>query len=342
MKDILMKSLFKYKGTRKILYSIIRRKNLEKNKFLLAESSRRKNISIFEFEKLAENIPNGYFHPNGDIQLYGFYHVLLQYIGKKCLPNNIAQEHGFIFSSFVHKHFTFADKILTFSEYREKYIINEYPSKRALKIGPYIHYAEALLNQRNYNDLKEKKGKILLVFPFHSIDGIFSDFDSGEFIEIIEEKRKGFDNVIICLYFKDIQLGRANVYIDKGYSVATAGHINDAFFLSRLKSIIQLSDYIISNGVGSHIAYAIYLNKYIELFRQKTTFCDEDGVENNVNKKSMVDIKKHWDEYELIQDVLFRILNGNAINSDDQEYLNDLFGFKHIKTSNELCHSLNI
>jgi len=342
MKEILMKNLFNYKRTREILYSIIKHKNLKRNNFLLAESSRRKSISIFEFERLAENIPNGYFHPNGDIQLYGFYHALLQYMGKKNLPNNIAQEHGFIFSSFVHKHFTFEDTILTFSDYREKYIIKEYPLKATLKIGPYIHYAKELLSEYEYRDLKEKNGKILLVFPFHSIDGVFSDFDSTEFLEIIEEKRKGFDTVIVCLYFKDIQLGRAKEYVDKGYTVTTAGHVNDAFFLNRLKSIIQLSDYVISNGVGSHIAYSMYLNKSVELFRQKTTFRDEEGQENNANKKAMADISKHWDEYELIQDVLFRILNGEALNNDDQEYLNNLFGVKYIKTSDELCRSLKM
>lgn len=342
MKEILMKNLFNYKETRRILYSIIKYKNSKRNNFLLVESYRRKSISIFEFERLAENIPNGYFHPSGDIQLYGFYHVLLQYIDKKGLPYNIAQEHGFIFSSFVHKHFTFADTILTFSDYREKYISNEYPLKHILKVGPYIHYAKELLAEYEYRDLKEKNGKILLVFPFHSIDGVFSDFDSNEFIEIIEQKRKGFDTVFVCLYFKDIQLGRAKAYADKGYAVITAGHINDAFFLSRLKSIIQLSDYIISNGVGSHIAYGLYLNKKVQLFRQETTFRDEEGQENHLNVRSMTDIGKHWDEYELIQDVIFRILNGDALSNDDQEYLHNLFGFKCIKTGAELCRSLKI
>ena len=340
MKDVLMSKLLNYRGTREVLYSIIKRKNLDKNNFLLKESYRRKDLSLFEFEKLSENIPNGYFHPNGDIQLYGFYHVLLQYIRKKRLPINIAQEHGFIFSSFVHKHFGSADKILTFSNYREKFIRNEYPLKKIIKIGPYIHYANAILNEKNYSDVKQKLGKILLVFPFHSIDGVLSDFDIKEFLKIIEEKRKGFDSVIVCLYFKDIQLGRANEYIEKGYKITTAGHINDACFLNRLKSIIELSDYIISNGVGSHIVYGLYLNKRVELFRQKTIFRDEDGQENNENKLAMVEIGKHWDEYDLIQDVLFAILDGDVLSNENNDYLNDLFGFKYIQTSEELYHSL--
>lgn len=342
MKDILIKQLLKFDGTRRMLFSLLKLRNSRKNDFLLRESFRRKSISIFEYGKLAENIPVGYFLPNGDIQLYGFYHTLLQYVNKKRLPYNIANEHGFIFSSFVHKHFTYYDKILTFSDFREKYLAKIYPSIKILKVGPYIHYAKPLLTEIYHAQLKEELGRILLVFPFHSIDGVLSDFDSEEFLAIIDEKRKGFDTVMVCLYFKDILLGRNKKYIDKGYKVTTAGHINDAFFLNRLKSIIELSDAIISNEVGSYIAYAHYLKKNIQLVRQKTTFCDEEGQENNANKKAMADISEHWDEYELIQDVLFRILNGDAINSDDQEYLNDLFGFKYIKTSDELCRSLNI
>jgi hypothetical protein len=167
-----------------------------------------------------------------------------------------------------------------------------------------------------------------------------SDFDTKEFLKIIEEKRKGFDSVIVCLYFKDIQLGRANEYIEKGYKVTTAGHINDACFLNRLKTIIELSDYIISNGVGSHIAYGLYLNKRVELFRQKTIFRDEDGQENNENKLAMVEIGKHWDEYDLIQNVLFEILNGDVLTNEDNDYLNNLFGFDYIQTNEELYHSL--
>ncbi|MDX6190119.1 hypothetical protein SGQ83_12230 [Flavobacterium sp. Fl-318] len=340
MKEVLLRNLLKHKFTREFLDSFIKIKNHDKNNFLLQESIRRSAISVFEFDKLALNIPPAYFHANGDIQLYGFYHGLLKYINGKNIGYHVANEHGFIFSSFVHKHFLYQDTIITFSDYREKHISKEYPTKKIIKIGPYIHYVDSLLNNDDFKELKIRLGKTLLVFPFHSIDGVISEFDNEELLSVIEERRKDFDTILVCLYFKDIQIGRAKDYIDKGYKVVTAGHSNDAFFLNRLKSIMELSDSIISNEVGSYIAYAVYLKKTIELIRQKTVLSYEKSNENNANAIALIDIRKHWDEYNLMQDKLFKIFDGHILNNSDYEYVTTLFGLNHIKTASELYELL--
>ena len=44
-----------------------------------------------------------------------------------------------------------------------------------------------------------------------------------------------YDNVIICLYWKDVLSGESKFYLNKGYKVVTAGNINDINFLNYKK-----------------------------------------------------------------------------------------------------------
>lgn len=233
----------------------------------------KKKIDLFNYNELAKNIAP-FFYPN-EIQFYGFNQVISKYIGLSNLKSKITNEHGFIFSSFVSEKYIKGDIVFTFSDYREKYLQKKYSDGlNVIKIGPYIHYADSLLSIEEKDKIKKEMGKTLLVFPFHSIDGVLSSFDTDFFIKNIDKYKieKEFDSVLVCLYWKDIQIGRAEKYIQKGYKVTTAGHINDMFFLNRLRSIIELSDFVISNEIGTYIAYCLCLNKKLNYLVKKVNF----------------------------------------------------------------------
>jgi hypothetical protein len=71
------------------------------------------------------------------------------------------------------------------------------------------------------------------------------------------------------MYWKDILNGNHFPYREHGFQVVTAGHRSDSYFLSRLKDIIELSDYTMSNFVGTHIGYCISLGKPHYIIKQK-------------------------------------------------------------------------
>ena len=56
---------------------------------------------------------------------------------------------------------------MTFGKSREDKLINNNPSAKIIKIGPYIHYAQSILKTSEVNLQKKKYGKNMLVFIDH-------------------------------------------------------------------------------------------------------------------------------------------------------------------------------
>ncbi|TPG40092.1 hypothetical protein [Flavobacterium pectinovorum] len=337
MKEKIIKYFLQRSLTRKYLYILLKLKNHKRIQEMGAECNSRRMLGLFEYDKLAKNIAP-FFYPN-EIQFYGFDHVISKYTGLTNLKSIISNEHGFMFSTFVSNHYIKNDVIMTFSDFREEQIKKKYSDEvNVVKIGPYIHYADSLLSLEEKVKIKNEISKTLLVFPFHSIDGVLSSFDTDTFIENIEKYKteNNFDTVLVCLYWKDIQIGRAENYIKKGYRVTTAGHINDRFFLNRLKSIIELSDFVISNEVGTYIAYCLCLNKKIKLINQKSEVVGEQGNENHINRLGFLKIENHMISYYQIQEKLMSILSHENPTTEGLEFVKDFFGLQHLKTASEL------
>jgi hypothetical protein len=191
-----------------------------------------------------------------------------------------------------------------------------------------LYRAEEFLHE------KKKLGKTLLVFPSHSINGLYSVFNINEFIDEILQRSKSFDTTIICLYFHDIQ---KNNYLENykkaGFRIVTAGHIHDFHFLSRLKHIISLSDFTMSNSVGTHIGYCIYLKKPHLLFNQKLTYKHtyNKHIGEFRNKKQSSDLLK---ETEMIRNAFIK--ESHTITNNQFKVAKHFWGFNQIKKSSEL------
>lgn len=342
MKSRILIFFLRFSVTSKMFYFLLKIKHANKLKNIIEECKSRKDLGIFEFENLSRSIENQ-LEPN-EIHFYGFDKVLANFLQKPKLKKDITNEHGFIFSSFVSNYYKPTDIVLTFSDYREKLIKEKYHDKvNILKIGPYIHYADSIFSANEFEKVKKELGKTLLVFPFHSIDGVLSSFNTDTFIEQIDKYKieKNFDNVVVCLYWKDIQIGRAEEYIQKGYKVTTAGHINDMYFLNRLRAIIELADFVISNELGTYIGYCLCLNKEIRLINQKSEFIIEKGKEDHINSKGFVEVEKHLSDYYLLQQKLMHVLASETIKSNDLDFVKDLFGLQYIKSQSELKNILS-
>ena len=250
----------------------------------------RKKLSFFDFNELANPISCSYYHPITENNFYGNAHVL----SNKILINAHSRiEHGLYLGSVVPRRNLAKNTktIITFSNYRKEFI-QELTDREVYCVGPYIQYADYLLSLDEISTLKEKLGKILLVFPSHSIDAIHANFDINEFINFIRDHQLKFDTILICLYWKDIMLGHADKYISAGFLVVTAGHIYDYNFLNRLKTIIALSDMTLSNNVGTHIGYCISMNKPHGIFRSAIRYetgSSQQAAQDEINLRSYKD-----------------------------------------------------
>ena len=268
---------------------------------------------------------------------YGHAQILKSYAGYK-RKINACIEHGVYFGDTVFHDeaiesglnglFTYGDKRLTHLKKVAKVPI--------VAIGPYIHYAEPLLSNTEIEQIKHKNGKTLLVFPTHSIDRVESEFDYESFNAEIQKVVDKYEisHVIVCLFYKDINIGRDQFYINQGYQVVCNGYRCDPMFLRRLKTFILLSDYTMSNDVGTNVGYCIYLDKPHYIYQQEIKYCAytdkdmENVMQGTILEREIMEVKQAFSDAK------------KEITSEQREACRVYWGIDHIRTKDELLHIL--
>ena len=308
--------------------------NIEnKVSFIHAEKEfkrRAEQISLFDYQTLHKPFypPNQHnFSPFEHDNLYGLTRLLSPYY---TINEQTTIEHGVYFGEFI-SHAALQDNtqtIITLSEYR-KQALEKQLDKTVRVVGSYICYAQNLLNEFKFKQLKSELGKVLLAFPSHSIFSAHAQFNADDFIDFIKEiKEKGqFDTVLVCLYYVDIELGRDKIYQKHGFKVVTAGFNIDYHFLDRLKTLISLSDYTVSNDLGTHIGYCVQLGKPHQVYQTSVIFTageNKEAAEIELKKRSQTqEILREQEKQEICG--LFSEFN-ESITPEQQACVDYYFG----------------
>jgi hypothetical protein len=312
-----------------------------KSREFLSAVKYRKSLDLFQFEQISESLPYHPFFYIEDCNYYGILYQLLKFskieLDDKNLPlHEIYLEHGIVIGSLIREDLVnLAEKTLTYSNYRKSYIIGKC-HKDPITIGPYIHYVDDLIDTEEHSKIKNRLGRVMLVFPTHSIGAVGSQYNQNEFCEEIEMRKKNYNTILICMYWKDIQNGDHVHYQKMGYTIVSAGHRDDLCFLNRLKSIIFLSDMVMSNSTGTHIGYSLFLNKPNYLFKQNISLVAKEASGNYL-------LERHHDpevaatkrkDNQLLYDT-FSIFE-EEITENQKAVANHIWGFDCIKTREEL------
>lgn len=216
---------------------------------------------------------------------YGIANTLKNYVGrKKSLKAFI--EHGVYFGEYTNPEETgyLMPMLITFGSARKKHIQKQ-SNIHVLCVGPYIAYAESYFDKEKMDILKNKYGKILLAFPQHTIEGISLSGECDNFIKkLFEIKNRGrFDSIFVCLYYKDVNQSIIEYYKKNKIIPVCAGNRQDPNFLSRLKSFILLSDFTVSDNIGTHIGYCETLGRKHLVFQETSKLIAEnEQVKKNV------------------------------------------------------------
>lgn len=274
----------------------------------------REKLSIFQYVELSAPIPYYPIEFIRDSNFYGQSNAIRTYAGVHKL--GFAIEHGLYYDDYIPiaSFYRTIRKIITFSTYRKK-IIQTKLNKPVLPIGPYIHYAQSYLNEKEMAEIKEIYGKILLFFPSHSSCEGKQTYDIFKTIAKLKELRlKGeFQSVFVNMYYFDIlHTDYAQYYLDAGFIIVTAGHQLDTNFLSRLKSIIALSDYTVSNSVGTHLGYCIWMHK--------PHYIIDDSIINGTDLK----------DYKKIGSLF--LTYSEKIQPEQYAVVSEYWGFESVKT----------
>lgn len=258
------------------------------------EAKRLSDVDFFEFNEL---LKGGFVTPRffNAVSLYGNFKAIsnLTHRSFNFLVDYL--EHGVCFydtpeSTTLMGYATRPGikNIYTFSEHRKGFIEQYLKSKGIRKhvhaVGPYIMGAGNFLPEESLEAIKKRFGRILLVYPSHSIDNVIAQYDATILIEEIERRAVDFDSVFVCMYWKDlVDEQRRQQYSDKGYIIVCNGLGSDPHFLSRQKDIMMLSDLVMTNGLGTHIGYAVCLQRPVYFFQQYKCSTDGHGKVLKVN-----------------------------------------------------------
>ncbi|MEH7445202.1 hypothetical protein V7201_23170 [Bacillus sp. JJ1122] len=241
-------------------------------------------------------------------------------------------EHGVYFGDNISPYETFNSGLpatISFGQAR-KNAIRLVSRKPFFQIGPYINYAPSLKKK------SKTKQKNILYFPSHSIEGIFKEHSVAQNItKIMEIKNKyNYDNVYVCMYYYDILLGYHKEYEKYDVKIVTAGHRKGPYFLSRLKNLIEDSELTISNDLGTHVGYCVFLNKPHLILKQKNFFKNETDFNIDTYFRP-----SWWEETYKNEQEIFNKLFGNyteSVTDEQREICNKYWGFDQIKTDEEI------
>lgn len=99
-----------------------------------------------------------------------------------------------------------------------------------------------------------RRGTVL--FPSHSTHHVTSPHDYEQLACIASELPAEMQPVTVCLYWRDVNLGRDEPFRARGLAVESAGHMYDPEFSFRLLEILSRHAHAAGNAFGSHIFYA--------------------------------------------------------------------------------------
>jgi hypothetical protein len=292
-----------------------------------------KDVDIYDIEKLSYQYG---FLKTSEIasqnDFYGIARTLKKFAGiSEDIPLYGTIEHGMYFENG----YCWCDdiryptkNIVCMSEFRSN-VISRLTFKEPTVIGPYIAYAENFYSDAKMHEIKNNIGKTLLVMPVHSLNGIDEKYDIEDFIKEINHIKDEYEysSVMVCLYWKELVEEFILPYRENGYKIVSAGHIYDKYFLNRLRAIIELSDGVLMNRIGTNLGYSMYFGKPCRLYPQKIEYERKDALMKTAYYLAS-------DEY-----VLLNKLFSNAkmeITEEQISACNYIFGLNEVKNQQQM------
>lgn len=291
--------------------------------------------SISDYDKFVETI-SPYLKYKGKISFfltglerypYGYYREIMNYakIKKIKVPVFTELEHGISFGKDVCLFDVNAISYVSQGEYQFEEIEQYSPNIPKYAVGPYILYSRDYYGEEKIREYKEKLGKTLLVIPSHTWEGDSADRDTDSLINIVYSKyASGYDSVLVCVYWNDINSPDYARYREKGATLVSAGYREDPLFVQRLKTIIKLSDAVVGDDLGTNIGFCYALGKVFYL-------------ETNFNRYDNEPLYSHY--YPIFRKAFYSAdMSFTKEQLSEQAGLYNLFwgGDERIKTPQEL------
>jgi hypothetical protein len=212
----------------------------------------------------------------GEPDFYGISHIIAAQIKRKLPPKSFATwTHGWLFP----------EKIISLSQliwcdgiFKTHLVANQSQVESLKSFG--ITNAEAVGLPFIYLDKSKvtRKENSLLVMPPHSLPYTEPQWDQNTYAEEIVKLKADFPIIVVCVHSSCVQKGYwVKEFENAGIPCITGASINDENALLRMQTIFSSFDYMTTNTLGSHIAYASYCGCKVSLFGTYQPFTRKDA-----------------------------------------------------------------
>jgi hypothetical protein len=112
-----------------------------------------------------------------------------------------------------------------------------------------------------------RRSKSLLVMPAHSADYTTLNSNFEEYADAIASIRSSFSEVLVCLHPSCWRNGYwVDAFRKLGFTVIKGAFIEDRNALDRMSRLFLSFEYVTTNILGSHVAYAAYFGAKVSIF----------------------------------------------------------------------------
>jgi FkbM family methyltransferase len=140
---------------------------------------------------------------------------------------------------------------------------------------------EAYLHSQGYKNVKAiglpvayitsaelvRRPRSLLVMPTHSLDCTTLNSEFERYAEIIRSIQSHFVEVLVCVHPSCWRNGYwVSAFRKRGVRVIKGAFLEDRNALDRMSRLFSSFEYVTTNGLGSHIAYAAYFGAKVSIF----------------------------------------------------------------------------
>lgn len=193
----------------------------------------------------------------------------------------------------------------------------------AVPIGPWIAYAKPLLEREEIARLRATLGPTLLVVLAHSWDQVerSMDWDSCVASVAATAAAEGYRSVIWLRHWKDPELRG----LPSHWIIACNGHRSNPWFLDAMRTLLELSDGLVSNAFGTHLGYGVALGKRLHWLP-----VEAQQELSRLSADKAAEEKAEWEERQRLSARLSTTLNRSKsmeVSPLILELLNPYWGF---------------
>ena len=212
----------------------------------------------------------------GEADYYGISHIIAAQIKRKLPPKSLATwTHGWLFPEEIIS----PSQLIFYDGFFKTHLVANQSQVESLKSFG-INNAVAVGMPFIYLDKPKvtRKENSLLVMPPHSLPYTEYQWDQKTYAEEISKLKVDFSIIVACVHSSCVEKGYwVKEFENVGIPCITGASINDRNALLRMQTIFSSFDYMTTNTLGSHIAYASYCGCKVSLFGKYQPFTKEDG-----------------------------------------------------------------